>query len=459
MKATTPRYAIGIDLGTTSISATVLDLCSCEIAEVVTVPANAALPQSTGAVREQDAEAILRTAHSLLDHLIGLYDGGCTAIGLTGQMHGIVSLSETGVPLSPLATWQDGRAEVGSPSPSERIAALTGYDVPPGYGLATFYADLLDGRIPQGTAKIATIADCFGMRLTGRVSPLVHTGNAASLGLFDLASMRFDAEAVGKLGIPASVLPETTGRAALIGEYRGIPVSVAIGDNQAAFLGSVSDPTKQALANFGTGSQISLAVDPARIGEKPASRSVEIRPLTENLVLLSGSALCGGRAWAMFERFFREYLSATEPDAPAQYETMGRLAAQAFEKGAMLDVSTAFSGTRDDPGLRGGIHGIGEDNFTPGALLAGVLRGMALELFAMYETMPREGIGTLVLSGNAARMNPTLQKMTGEVFGLEIVIPACREEAALGAALWALRAAGMDTTCKGKFIRYGKAGE
>ncbi len=460
MKETHPRYAIGVDLGTTNISATVLDLGTGALAQAVTEETDAALPRGNGAEREQDAEAIIAKAKELLDSLLEEYGSGSfAAIGLTGQMHGIVTLSGNGALLSRLATWQDGRAGEGVPSPSERIASLTGYSAPPGYGLATYYADMLAGRIAERMAKVATIADYFGMRLTGRSAPLMHTSNAASLGLFDIPNMRFDTEAIGKLGIPLSILPEVMCGIDLLGAYRGIPVTAAIGDNQAAFFGSVSSPDTSVLANFGTGSQISLAADASTIKIGKKCGSVEIRPLTENRILLSGSALCGGRAWAMFERFFRSYLAAAGFDAGEQYAAMDRLAALALEKGCVLPVSTTFSGTRDDPTARGEITGIGEDNFTPGALLAGVLSGMVRELYAMYETMPREKIKTLVLSGNAARMNPTLMKIAEQIFGLEVVVPVCREEAALGAALKALDAVGFDSERKGDFIRYSRVGK
>ncbi len=441
--------AVGIDLGTTTISAAALDLETGELLETKTIPNAADLPSLTGVEREQDTDKICAAAERLLDGIAEQYRVGC--VGLTGQMHGIVYLGADGKTLSPLYTWQDGRAGVGSPSPCERIAALTGYGTAPGYGLATHYANHLTGSVPAGAKKLATVMDCFGVRLTGRKAPLIHAQNAASLGLFDTGAMRFDTDATTKLGLDPSILPDVTTRAEIIGEYRDVPVCAAIGDNQAAFLGAVRDPETSALANFGTGSQISLAVCPG--AEVITSRSLELRPFLEDRMLASGSALYGGAAYALLERFFRAYAEEAGFEGGEQYEILNRLALAA-EDGPVLSVRTTFGGTRDDPELKGLIADVTAENFTPGALAAGVLAGMTEELYGLYERIPHDGVRTLVLSGNAARKNPALQKIVKRVFRLDVLIPVCREEAALGAALFAADATGFDGKTAQRCLTY-----
>ena len=417
-----------------------LDLETCELLETKTIPNDAGLPSPTGAEREQDADRICTAAKSLVDGFTEHCRVAC--VGLTGQMHGIVYLDADGEALSPLFTWQDGRAGIGSPSPCERIADLTGYGVTPGYGLATHYANFLTGVIPPDVKKLATVMDCFAVRLTGRKTPLMHAGNAASLGLFDTSKMRFDTNAMIKLGLDPAILPDVTARSEIIGEYRGVPVCAAIGDNQAAFIGAVRDQDVSALANFGTGSQISLAIPPDTAVK--TSRSLELRPFLEDKMLASGSALYGGAAYALLERFFRTYAAEAGFGGEEQYEILNRLALEAEKTGPFLSVRTTFGGTRDDPDLKGLVANVTAENLTPGALAAGVLSGMAEELYGLYGRIPHNGVKTLVLSGNAARKNPALQKIVKRVFGLDVRIPVCREEAALGAALFAADAAGFD---------------
>ena len=129
------------------------------------------------------------------------------------------------------------------------------------------------------------------MRLVGRTEPLMHTSNAASLGLFDTPNLCFNRAALDALGITDITPPEVTSGFACAGEYKDIPVSVAIGDNQASFIGSVKDPEKTLLVNIGTGAQICSATSECR-----PDKILEARPLYNEKYILCGSSLSGGAA-------------------------------------------------------------------------------------------------------------------------------------------------------------------
>ena len=69
-------------------------------------------------------------------------------------------------------------------------------------------------------------------------------------------------------------------------------------------------------------------------------------------------------------------------------------------------------GTRENPGVRGSIRNISQDNFTPGHLICGVLEGMARELYNMYGKI-RSQTGEadkVTASGNGIRKNKVLQQ-------------------------------------------------
>ena len=87
----------------------------------------------------------------------------------------------------------------------------------------------------------------------------------------------------------------------IAGEYKGIPVSVAIGDNQASFLGSVSNMNESFLINVGTGSQISIVSDYPITAE-----GIECRPYVDGKYLIVGAALCGGRAYSLLKDFYKQ---------------------------------------------------------------------------------------------------------------------------------------------------------
>lgn len=431
------KIAVGLDIGTTTISAAVLDLTEGRVLAVRNLPGQADIPSDKPWEHRQNPAVIREKAASLLDGLLDTYEGICS-IGVTGQMHGILYTADTGRALSPLYTWQDGLAGLGNPSACDMIREKTGYCTSAGYGLATHYALSLLGEAPVG-AYLCTIMDWIVMGLCSLSKPIIHATNAASLGLYRLDEDRFDEKALAMLGLEAEMLPVVTNRCQTAGTYRGIPVSAAIGDNQAAFLGSVKTPANTVLVNIGTGSQISLLCG----RDVPVSEgAVETRPFGESQRLLSGSGLCGGRAYALLEGFFRKYvLTAGMPDGE-QYETMNRLAMQGLQHQKILPVRTTFCGTREDPSLRGQITDIGENDLTPEGLCAGVLSGMAEELYAMYRSMPHDHITSMTASGNAVRKNPVLQQILGNTFGLPLQIPEHTEEAAFGAALFGAQAAG-----------------
>ena len=176
---------LGLDLGTTTISAAVLDadgrlLCT------RTVPGGAAVAGQPWE-RKQDARGIEHAALSLLDGLLQEFpDIGC--VGLTGQMHGIVYVDAAGQLLSPLYTWQDETGAQPGPdgkSTAARLTERTGYPLASGYGLVTLACHQAAGCIPDGAAAVCTIADYLAMRLSGRSAPCLTPSMAASLGLFD----------------------------------------------------------------------------------------------------------------------------------------------------------------------------------------------------------------------------------------------------------------------------------
>ena len=434
-----PGFCIGIDIGTTTVSAVVLDITERKTVEVYTIDNASDIASDFVWEKMQDASRISDRVFELLNSLLDRYPEVKT-IGITGQMHGILYVDANGSAVSPLYTWQDGRAGLGSPSFCQILEERSGYRLAPGYGLATHFANLMNGNVPNNAVKLCTIMDYIVMKLTDRKTPLMHSSDAASLGFYNIQTNAFDTDALIRAGIDPVVLPDITAENMIAGTWNGIPVTVAIGDNQASFLGSVQDPEHEALANFGTGSQISV-MNHDTSGFQPDA-AMEIRPFLKNSWLTSGSALCGGRAYALIERFFRQYMSASGAAETEQYEVMNALACKGIESKKYLHVRTTFCGTRNAPDLFGSICDISEDLLTPEAFIAGTLWGMATELHDMFLNMPHDHVTKLIVSGNAVRKNTALRQMLKEVFDMEVRMPAHKEEAAFGAALFSSMAAG-----------------
>lgn len=427
--------------------------------ECFTVPNRFSVSLSESDLSMQDAEGIFGALMSLLSRILERYKSICV-IGLTGQMHGVLYVDRSGNVLSPLFTWQDKRAErvfKDGETYVGRAERLTEMHLPSGYGLVTHYYNRENRLVPTGAYRILTIMDYAVLRLTGNTEVPMHASNAASLGLFDVERNVFHTDKLEKL-FPTDetlLLPRVTGELEICGHYQGIPVAVAIGDNQASFLGSVKNPNESILLNIGTGSQIS-----ALGAYRPSSGAFECRPLIGTRRLLCGSALCGGAAYALLERFFRDYIAACGlPNCPAtsQYEALNRLADTAYHSGKPpLTVDTRFTGSRTDPAVRGAVLGIEPENFTPASLVLGVLFGICRELYALLPSDVCKTKKTLIASGNAVQKISVLREIMSEVFALPVSLSATKEEAAVGAALCAAVSAGLlqNTDEFADFIRY-----
>ena len=435
---------IGLDLGTTTLSAVVVDSDTGVVLETLNISNATDLHPRYSFERIQDANAIAEKALGMVAVLKEKY--AIDAIGIDGQMHGIVYLDDTGVAVSPLFTWQDQRGEesLGDITYAKALSGRTGKNVATGYGMTTHYWNTLNRRIPEGAATLCTIYDYVGMRLTGRQKPLQHVSSAASLGLLDTEAGSWDMTAVANAGMDARYLPEVTDKYAVIGMSDGIPVSCGIGDNQASFIGSVRSMGDTVLVNMGTGGQVSMLAHGSSMDQ-----GLEIRPLGDSRFILVGSALCGGRSYALLERFLRSCVELAGYDSTPLYESMNRAGLALLEGEDLLRVDTRFNGTRTDPDLRGSITGIGTENFDATHLIAGTLAGMADEIHGLYTNMTALGnpaAGKLVGSGNAIRRNPALKRAFEKVFGIEMFIPSHGEEAAYGAALTSMAASGIKAT-------------
>lgn len=429
---------IGLDIGTTTICGIAVDACTGKLLKSVTID-NGSFINGKAFEKIQSPQMIIEKVCSIASDLFAEFAPVC-AVGITGQMHGIVYIDENGKAVSPLYTWQDGSGN--QPYKGGTYASVlseaTGYNVASGFGAATCFYHAENGLIPPSAVKLCTIHDYAAMVLTGRKTPLMHSSDAASFSLFSVEDGCFDKIAVEKAGLDYSLFPDVTCDFESVGEYNGAPVCVAIGDNQASFIGSVRTMDGCALVNMGTGGQISMLTD-----LKTAPDNMEIRPLCSGKNILVGCSLCGGRAFAVLADFFKSCLAMAGCECDGSIYKYMDAALESSEAGSdSLVVSTKLCGTRSDPDVRGSVTNLGVENFTPVALMNGFLGGMVSEIIEMIEPTGCK-VTSLVGSGNGLRKNLPLQKRFSEALGAQMQIPLNREEAAFGAALTALVAAGV----------------
>lgn len=437
---------LGIDIGTTTITCLLLNTDKKSVIKSCTLK-NDSFIAGEAFERLQDPQTIINTVKAAVKEVCA--DASPDAVGVTGQMHGILYLDKDNTPCSPLMIWQDERGNEiykDTKTYAEYLTEATGIKAATGFGLTTHFYNIKNNKVPQNAVSLSTIHDYLVSVLTNE-KVVTHSSDAASLGFFDLEKLCFDENALKLVGIDKDFLPKVVTDTSIAGKTNcdflpvGIPVSVAIGDNQASFLGSVAEPQKSVLVNVGTGSQVSFVTKSAA-----APSCGEIRPLTDGEYLFVGSSLCGGRAYAILKNFFSlcaEMLGGSDADL---YKKMDELSADVFNLTDELFVNCEFCGSRENPKKRGSIENIGTENFTPQKLICGVLKGVSTELKTMYseaEMLLSFEPEKLVCSGNGLRKSEIWRNIFSRDFSIPAELPLHSEEAAIGACVFACAASGI----------------
>ncbi len=431
---------VGLDIGTTTISGAVVSLTDKKSIDFYTTANGSTISDEAPDFSHQDADYIYARAEEILSDIKSKYPN-IRAIGITGQMHGVLYTDATGNAVSPFMIWQDKRADRkadGDMTYCDMIKELTGEKVAVGYGLATHYYNTQNGLVPKDAEYICNITDYLAMKLTGNSEPVMHSSIAASIGFFDIKTGTFKADKISQLKMDSVKLPCVTDDFEIYGEHEGIPVAVGIGDNQASFLGSVDDLDNSILVNIGTGSQISTTTTDC----KRDNPELEIRPLYRGMNLLCGSAISGGASYAMLEKFFRAFMAnATGNDEP-QYDTVNKLAIDGYNKKVTpLNITTYFKGRRTNPNATGSITDITDKNFTPEQMVLGFIYGMCRELYDFLGDKSKSKT-SIIASGNAVQKNPVFRWVLSDMFGMPVKLSQSKEEASIGAALFAGVASG-----------------
>lgn len=428
---------LGLDIGTTTISAVVYEEGRGVLASR-TVKNDSWLSGESWERLQDPAVIYEKSLDSVKALLVEHPD--VQAIGLSGQMHGILYLNDRGEPVSPLYIWQDGRGDLPydeSESWAAHLSRLTGYALATGYGMVTHYYNVNHGLVPADAAVLCTIHDYVAMKLSGRTSPLTEPTDAASLGLYDGPNRCFDLAALEKADIDPVILPGIVEDPCLGTGELGVPVYAALGDNQASFLGATGGRTDVLLVNMGTGGQISV-YSPDHV----MTDTLETRPFPDGGWLLVGASLCGGRSYALLENFFCQTVKMVTGEEVSTYEAMARLMEANPVPENIPETVTLFQGTRKNPDLRGSITGIGTENFTPLHLIYGVMNGMARELQQMYQgylDIGGKALAAMIGSGNGLRKNKHLCRVFEEAFRCPLILSENDEEAACGAAIYAMK--------------------
>lgn len=257
---------LGIDLGTGSVKALLLDADGTVLAESSqTYPVQSPKPGWA----ETDPEAWWVAVANVVRQVVASASVPVRAIGLSGQMHGVVLTDKEGKPLRPAILWADMRSgevlDTYRQLPADLRSRLAN---PITAGMAGPSLLWLHAQEPNTYAAARWVLqpkDWLRLRLTGEVA--AEPSDASGTLLFDVRSHQWAYEVIDALHLRADWLPELVSSGQVAGyltaqaaDHLGLPVGVPVvagaADTAAAMLGSGLLVPDLVQLTIGSGAQI-----------------------------------------------------------------------------------------------------------------------------------------------------------------------------------------------------------
>lgn len=424
---------LGIDMGTSAVKVCVTD----DAGDVVATSEGPLTSQHpfTGA-SEQAPDAWIAALGVAMAGLPPDLRETIRVIGLSGQMHGAVTLDENRKPLRPAILWNDGRAVAECAAMSAavpEIGHITG--VPPMPGFTAPKLLWLSRHEPEVHARIAHVLlpkDYVGLYLHGNL--VTDPSDAAGTSWFDQHSGQWsqalcDASATDIAWLP----PVLAGHAVAgrlgadaaqdLGLTQGIPVATGAGDGAAGAVGIGAVAPGDGFISLGTSGQVFVTTKTCE--PNPERRTHAYAHTLPNLWFQMAAMLNGARpmAWLaeLLQRPISDLLAEAETAAPGPL---------------FLPYLSGERTPHGDNDIRAGFWGLSETT-TQGTMMRAVVEAIAFTFADAQAAMAAGGAkpDTLLAIGGGTRSDFLLQ-MIADV----IQVPLGRSDAAeVGPALGAAR--------------------
>jgi len=439
------RYFLGIDVSTTSAKALLVDEQGV-VVSVASTPVSLATPRPLWS--EQDPhDWWIGTQTSICKALeqAGVDGAAVAAVGLTGQMHGLVLLDEAGRVLRPAILWNDQRTgaqcdEIRARLGKEHLIQITGNDALTGFTAPkVLWVQENEPEVYARARHILLPKDYIRYRLTGAFG--MDKADGSGTILFDLKRRDWSPEVLDALGIPAEWLPPTfegpqfTGNitaeaAAATGLRAGTPVAAGGGDQAAQAVGVGAVESGIIALTVGTSGVVFAPTGQTLI--QPEGRLHAFCHAVPGMWHFMGVMLsaAGSLQW------YRDTLAAgvSFDDLLKEAETV-----PAGSEG--LQFLPYLSGERTphpDPLARGAFVGL-TLRHGRGHLTRAVLEGVAFGLKDSFTLIQAAGLGEIrqVRASGGGTKGALWRQIMATVLGAELVTVNTSEGAAYGAALLA----------------------
>ncbi|KAM8818290.1 sedoheptulokinase [Rhynchonycteris naso] len=463
-----PLVTLGIDLGTTSVKAAVVEAAPGDpsgfvvLASCVRAARAEAAAQSAAAgpqAREQDVSRIIQALNECLAALPRQQLRKVGGIGVSGQMHGVLfwkagqgcEWTEGGAPpvfepraVSHLITWQDGRCNSGFlaslPQPESHLSVATGF------GCATIFWLMKNSpEFLKSYDAAGTIHDYVVAMLCDLPRSLMSDQNAASWGYFNSQSQSWNLEILRASGFPVHLLPDIGEPATVAGRTshawfdipKGTQVGVALGDLQASVYSCMAQRT-DAVLNISTSVQLAASMpsgfQPVQTPDPAAP--VAYFPYFNRTYLAVAASLNGGNVLATFVHMLVQWVAdlGLEVEESTVYSRMIQAADQ--QRDTCLTITPTVLGERHLPDQLASVTRISSSDLSLGHVTRALCRGIVQNLHSMlpFQQLKEWGVERVVSSGSALSKNKVLKEEVQRAFPFPVSFGQ-DVDAAMGAAL------------------------
>ncbi|MFY4774426.1 gluconokinase [Metabacillus sp. RGM 3146] len=448
------KYAIGVDIGTTSTKSVLFSTEGTVIAKHgIEYPLYSPTPETA----EQDPEEIFRAVIGTIKETMkssNIDASDVLCVSFSSAMHSVIAVDSSGKPITKCITWADNRSaewteKIKNEMNGHEIYLRTGTPIHPMSPLSKLvWLRNEKADIFQAAHKFISIKEYIFLKLFNEY--VIDYSIASATGLFNLKNLDWDEEALQIAGITSDKLSKpvpTTCKVEGLDESYAKEMHL---DPSTPFITGASDGV---LSNLGVN-----AIKPGEvavtIGTSGAIRAVTDKPvtdpkgrifcyaLTENHWVIGGPVNNGG----MIFRWAKEELGASEVEAAKRlgmdpYEILTEIASKVKPGADGLLFHPYLAGERAplwDSNARGSFFGLGLHHKKE-HLIRAVLEGVIFNLYTVLLAL-KELIGEpkkIQATGGFAR-SPLWRQMMADIFHQEIYVPESFESSCLGAVILGL---------------------
>ncbi len=432
-------YLIGIDLGTSSVKAAVVDVQTRRVLAVAARDYPIQQPQPLSAEQSPDdwwgaAVATVREAVSAS----GIAPTDICGIGIDGQMHGTVCLDANANPVRPAIIWADGRAHAEAVNAARIARDVAGLCGRPAVGFMVTTLMWLTAHEPDTLWQTQTVIlpkDYLRLKLTGTIG--TDRSDAAATGLLDVRTGVWSQAMIDRCGLDARYLPTIASSTTVVGGLtnhaaealdlpEGIPVVAGCADLPAQALEYGLYETGTALVTVGTGGQVFVPMT-APVFD-PQQRYYVFNHAVPDVWYAQAAILSAGLAL----RWLRDTLGLS--NHPHAYDHLSTLASDVPPGADGLTFLPYLAGERTphyDPQARGAFIGL-RLHHGAGHLARAVMEGVAFALADCLALLA--DVDRWLLSGGAAH-SPVWTQILADVFNRPLWLTETSHPACVGAAL------------------------